>query len=214
MIGFHLTAMASELTKRQEEVWHFVREHQRTHHVPPSTREVARKLGRAQSTALKHLQALARKGRLEKLADGKWGYKGLDSQAFLFSAPVFGSIPAGKPTTQEEHIEEHVAIDPAAFGLRRTGRNDRWLLRVTGDSMVGAGILDGDLVVLVQRDPVPGDVIAALTDDTTSTLKLFVREKGTTILRGANPRVKDIMPQRLESQGVMIGLIRRRKKAA
>lgn len=192
----------------------FVCGHQRERHVPPSTREVARKLECAQSTALKHLQALAKKGKLEKLSDGRWGSTGLDQQAFLLSAPVYGSIPAGNPTAQNEEIEKHVALDPAVFGLRRNGRQELWLLRASGDSMIGLGILDGDLVVMQKRDPVPGDVVAALVDETSSTLKVYVREKGVTILRSANPRVKDIVASRVESQGVMVGLVRSKKFAA
>jgi repressor LexA len=80
--------------------------------------------------------------------------------------------------------------------------------------MIGMGILDGDLVVMQKRDPVPGDIVAALVDETSSTLKVYVREKGVTILRGANPRVKDITATRLESQGVMVGLMRAMKRAA
>lgn len=180
----------------------------------PSTRDVARKLECAQSTARQHLQALAKKGALEKLKDGKWGYTGPDTEAALQPIPVYGSIPAGNPTAQNEEVEGHINIDPTAFGLRKNSSRDLWLLRVTGDSMVGLGILDGDLVVMQNREPVPGEIVAALVDETSSTLKVYVREKGTTILRGANPRVKDILPRRLESQGVMVGLMRALSRAA
>ena len=71
------------------------------------------------------------------------------------------------------------------------------------------GILDGDLVALVRRDPRPGDLIAALVDETTTTLKRMVSERGRTLLRAENPRYPDIVPERLESQGVVVGVIRR-----
>jgi len=198
------------LTERQEEILDFVREYQRTHNVAPSTREVARQFECSQPTAVKHLQALARKTQLDKLADGKWGLKASQVQGHLFDAPVYGSIPAGLPAMQEQEPEDTVAIDPTLFGVRKARPGSFWFLRVTGDSMIGANILDGDLVALVRREAKPGDIIAALVDETTTTLKRVVKERGRTLLRAANPRFADIVPQRLESQGVVVGVIRRK----
>ncbi|MCX6944790.1 MAG: transcriptional repressor LexA [Opitutales bacterium] len=197
------------LTERQEEVLDFVRDYQRTHGVAPSTREIARTFQCSQPTVLKHLQSLARKTQVDKMADGKWGCKALQVQGHLFAAPVYGAIPAGLPAMQEQEPEETLAIDPAVFGLRHPRVGHFWFLRVTGDSMIGAHILDGDLVALVRRDPVPGDIIAALVDETTTTLKRYVRESGRILLRAANPRFPDLAPARLESQGVVVGVIRR-----
>jgi repressor LexA len=197
------------LTERQEEVLDFVNEYQRQHGVAPSTREIARTLQCSQPTALKHLQSLARKSQLDKLADGKWGLKALQVQRHLFSAPIFGSIPAGLPAMQEQSPEDTITIDPAVFGVRSARKDHFWFLRVTGDSMTGAHILDGDLIALVRRDPQPGDIIAALVDETTTTLKTFLIEKGRVLLRAANPRYADIFPQQLESQGVVVGVLRR-----
>ena len=197
------------LTERQEEVLDFVREYQRQHGVPPSTREIARTFQCSQPTALKHLQSLARKSQLDKLADGKWGFKALQVQSHLFTAPVFGSIPAGLPAMQEQAPEDTITIDPALFGVRSARKDHFWFLRVTGDSMTGAHILDGDLIALVRREPKPGDIIAALVDETSTTLKTFLREKGRVLLRAANPRYADIIPQQLESQGVVVGVLRR-----
>jgi repressor LexA len=197
------------LTERQETILDFVREYQTAQSVPPSTREVARKFGCSQQGAAKHLQALARKGQLEKLADGKWGLQAKSVQSHLFEVPVYGAIPAGLPAMQEQDPEETIAVDPAIFGVRRLRPGFFWFLRVMGDSMTGANILDGDLVALVRKDPRPGDIIAALVDETTTTLKRFVKERGRTLLRAANPRYADIVPQRLESQGVVVGVIRR-----
>jgi len=198
------------LTERQEEILDFVREYQRAQGVTPSTREVARQFECSQPTALKHLQALARKTQLEKLADGKWGLRVSEVQSHLFEAPVYGAIPAGLPAMQEQAPEDTVAIDPAVFGVRKPRPHHFWFLRVMGDSMIGAKIFDGDLVALVRRDPRPGDIIAALVDETTTTLKRMVRERGRTLLRAENPRYPDIVPQRLESQGVVVGVIRRK----
>ena len=188
----------------------FVREYQAAQSVPPSTREVARKFLCSQQGAAKHLQALAKKGQLEKLADGKWGLRAKSVQAHLFEVPVYGAIPAGLPAMQEEDPEDTIAVNPAIFGVRKMRPGHFWFLRVTGDSMTGAGILDGDLVALARKEPQPGDIIAALVDETTTTLKRFVKERGRTLLRAANSLYADIAPRRLESQGVAVGVIRRK----
>lgn len=198
------------LTERQEAILNFVREYQQAQGTAPSTREVARYFDCAQPTALKHLQVLARKGELDKLADGKWGFKGRLTQTQLFEVPVFGSIPAGLPAQREQEPEETLAIDPALLRIRNPSRNHLWFLRVTGDSMIGAHICDGDLVALERREPKPGDIIAALVNDTDTTLKRMVRSGGRMILRAENPRYADIIPHRFESQGVVVGIVRRK----
>lgn len=197
------------MTERQEEVLEFVRAYQRAHSVPPSTREIARRLGFSQPAATGHLQALAGKGQLEKLADGKWGLKATAVQAQLFEVQVYGQIPAGLPAMREQEVIEKVWIDPRQFGVRNPRPDHFWGLRVTGDSMVNAAILDGDLALMVRREPRPGDIIAALVDDTDVTLKRLVKERGRTLLRAANPRYPDLVPQKLEAQGVLVGVVRR-----
>jgi repressor LexA len=199
------------LTERQDQILDFVKTHQRTHGVPPSTRQIGRQLEASQATVMGHLRALAKKSQLEKLADGKWGLKAAGVQTHLFEAPIYGSIPAGLPAMQEQTPDETITVDPSLFGVRRARPDHFWFLRVRGDSMIDAHILDGDLVALERREPRPGDIIAALVDDTETTLKRLVRESGRLILRAANARYADIIPTRgLESQGVVVGLIRRR----
>jgi len=197
------------LTERQESILDFVREYQRAQGTAPSTREVARHFDCAQPTALKHLQVLARKEELEKLADGKWGFKGTITQPHLFEAPIYGAIPAGLPAMQVQDPEEMITIDPAMFGLSKPHPGQFWFLRVMGDSMIGAHICPGDLVALMRRDPKPGDIIAALVDETTTTLKRLVKEGGRLLLRAENPRYADIVPKHFESQGVVVGILRR-----
>jgi repressor LexA len=198
------------LTERQDQILDFVKTHQRTHGVPPSTRQIGRQLDSSQATVMGHLRALAKKSQLEKLADGKWGLKAAGVQTHLFEAPIYGSIPAGLPAMQEQTPDETITVDPALFGVRRARPDHFWFLRVRGDSMIDAHILDGDLVALERREPRPGDIIAALVDETETTLKRLVRVGGRLILRAANARYADIIPTRgLESQGVVVGLMRR-----
>jgi repressor LexA len=199
------------LTERQEQILDFIRTYQQAEGIPPSTREIRRHLGvSSQSTVMGHLQALAHKGQLDKLADRKWGLRAREVQTHLFDLPVYGTIPAGLPAMQEQAPDETIAVDPQIFGVRRPKRHHLWALRVRGDSMIDAHILDGDLAILERREPQPGEIIAALVDGTDSTLKRLVHVDGKPVLRAENKQYGDIVPgQRLECQGVLVGVIRR-----
>src|SRR5579863_2080141 len=203
--------MSTMMTERQEQILDFIRQFQTEKGVPPSSREIQRRFRFAsQTTVIGHLRALANKGQIEMLAGRTWGLKASAVQAQLFEMSVFGTIPAGLPAMQEQTPDETISVNPSVFGVRRPEPDQVWALRVSGDSMVDAHILDGDLVVLERREPREGDIIAALVDETTTTLKRLVHVRGRPVLRAANRRYRDIVPeQRLESQGVMVGLIRR-----
>lgn len=199
------------MTERQEEILDFIRQFQREKGVPPSSREIQRQFRFAsQTTVMGHLRALANKGQIEQLAGRTWGLKVSSVQSQLFEMAIFGVIPAGLPAMQEQTPDETIAVDPALFGIRRPSQHRIWGLRVKGDSMIDAHIMDGDLVILERREPREGDIIAALVDETTTTLKRLVHVRGRPVLRAENKRYHDIVPERrLDSQGVVVGLIRR-----
>jgi repressor LexA len=198
------------LTEKQEAILDFIRQYQRDEHVPPSTRIIQHRFGyKSQGTVYQHLTALAGKGQLQQFADGRWGVKVEGVQGHLFEVPIFGSIPAGPPLSQEQESDGHIAIHAAAFGIKNPRAGMFFALRVTGDSMIGDHIVDGDLVVCEWREPRIGEIIAALVDETTTTLKRVIRERGSILLRAANPRYADIKPRRLEAQGVVRGVIRK-----
>ena len=198
------------LTEKQEAILEYVRQVQAERSVPPSTREIQRHFGHAsQNAAMSHLRALARKEQIEQLADGRWGNKAAQVQGQLFEMQVYGEIPAGLPAMREQEPLESIPVDPRFFGVKNAKPQQLWALRVRGDSMIDAGILDGDIVIMARRDPKPGDVIAALVDDTEVTLKRLVKERGRMLLRAANPRYPDLAPRKIETQGVMVGVIRR-----
>ncbi|HXB02398.1 MAG TPA: transcriptional repressor LexA [Opitutaceae bacterium] len=198
------------LTEKQEAILDHVRQVQAERGVPPSTREIQRHFGYgSQNTAMSHLRALARKEQIEQLADGRWGNKAAQVQGQLFEMQIYGEIPAGLPAMREQEPLESIPVDPRFFGVRNAKPQQLWALRVRGDSMIDAGILDGDIVIMARRDPKPGDVIAALVDDTEVTLKRLVKERGRMVLRAANPRYPDLAPRKIETQGVMVGVIRR-----
>lgn len=198
------------LTEKQQAVLDFIREQQQTAGIPPSVRDIQHNFGfTSTNAAFCHLRALARKGLIEQLNGKTWGLRAKEVQAHLFSLPVYGTIPAGLPSMQEQEPEETLGVDPQVFGLTRLRPHQYWALRVQGDSMIDAHILDGDLVVLERREARPGDIVAALVDETTTTLKRLVEARGRMVLRAENRRYADIVPRRLESQGVVVGVIRR-----
>ena len=203
--------MSRLLTERQHQVLEYISTFQAEKGVPPSTREIQRHFQFASQTAVMgHLRSLANKGMIEQLAGRVWGLKATEIQTHLFDLPVYGTIPAGLPAMHEQEPVEIIPFNPGLFGINTPKANQMWGLRVSGDSMIDAHILDGDLAILVRREPQMGDIIAALVDGTTTTLKQLVQVRGRAALRAANKRYKDIIPEEtLEAQGVLIGLIRR-----
>jgi len=196
------------LTSPQQAVLQFMQTFEEKERFPASTRMIAKGLKyRSQNSVIKHLRALAKKNLVEQLADRSWAVKRKSVGVGLVEVPLYGSIAAGLPVMAEQEATEKVAIDPAVHGL--AAQKSYWALRVRGDSMTDAHIVDGDIAILERREARPGEIVAALIDDTTTTLKRYVVEQGRAILRAANPRYTDLMPERLECQGVLVSLIGR-----
>lgn len=128
--------------------------------------------------------------------------------------PIFGQIPAGLSAPTEgvaergtEEDEGSVSIDLKALGVPQRGRT--FALRVRGDSMVGAHLVDGDLVIMEAREPRRGDIVAALIDGETTLKRFECDERGRPLLRPENPRYPTLRPARdLAIQGVMIAMVR------
>jgi SOS-response transcriptional repressor LexA len=120
--------------------------------------------------------------------------------------PLLGSIIAGRPEFQDGCMDGCVDIDPATLRLPKNTRT--FALKVRGDSMRNAAILEGDIVIMEFREAKHGDIVAALIDGET-TLKRFVVQNGTAYLRASNPKYPDLIPAReLVIQGVLIALLR------
>lgn len=196
------------LTGRQQEVLDYVRDHVHSTGVVPSTREIQDYFGFAsQTAAMNHLRALERKGALSRLPRIARGIMLPEAgwQAEMTRVPVYGQIPAGFPQQVEQEMEEMVMIDRKYVG---NGKGGKFAVRVRGDSMVGAHILEGDLVLLEFRPPRNGEIVAALIDGET-TLKRYLVRDGNPFLKAENPRYPELVPaQELAIQGVMTGLLR------
>ncbi len=124
----------------------------------------------------------------------------------LMEIPLYGTIPAGFAEAREQEMERCITIDPDTIELPRNART--FALEVRGDSMIGAGILDRDVVIMELAEPRNRDIVAALIDGDT-TLKRYVVQKGRPFLQAENPKYPDLIPaQELVIQGVFRALVR------
>jgi repressor LexA len=200
------------LTGRQQEIWDFLVDYVDQHGYPPTVREIGEAVGLASpSTVHAHLANLERAGLLKRdptkpRAVELVGRERSESPtAMLPKLPLVGQIAAGGPLLAEENVEDQLAVP-------ETLRGD-FLLRVKGDSMVNAGILDGDIVV-VQRaqDARNGDIVVALAgDDETAdeaTVKRFFRESGRVRLQPENDSLEPIYANHVQILGRVTGVFR------
>jgi repressor LexA len=202
------------LTDRQKSILEFIQSEQREKGITPSTREIQHHFGYAsQTSVMQYLGALERKGFLNRHARKARALITPVQKVRITDIPIYGEIPAGMASLTEENIEGHVSLDTGSVNASKNGRT--FALRVRGDSMVEAHILDGDIVILEDRKDVQnGDIVAALIDGET-TLKRYVMEHGRPYLKAENPLFPDLVPAReLRIQGVMISLIRKQLPAA
>jgi repressor LexA len=203
------------LTDRQRSVLQFIQREQREKGVTPSTREIQSHFRFAsQTSVMQYIAALEKKGFLQRQAGKARTLITLIQKVRIHDVPIYGQIPAGMASMTEEDVEGHVSLDARSANVSKT--HGTFALRVRGDSMIGAHILDGDLVILEQsKDVQNGDIVAALIDGET-TLKRYVVDRGRPYLKAENPRYPDLIPAReLKIQGVMVSLVRkheRRKK--
>jgi repressor LexA len=205
--------MSSDPTRRQREVLDYIGLHRARHGVPPTVREIQGHFGFASpNAAASHLAALRRKGLLRRAPGAARALTLTDEdRREVAGIPVYGDIPAGFPDSREQRPEGCVYADLDSLDIRRTART--FAVRVRGDSMTGAHILDGDLVVLELREPGHGNIVAALIDGET-TLKRYLVRGGRPFLRAENPAYPDLIPAReLVIQGVMIALFRKPRDA-
>jgi repressor LexA len=201
------------VTQKQQAVLDFIQAHHAHHAHHPTIREIQAHFGFASPFAVtRHLTALEQKGLLQRISGKARGFidpaqkRRQSLQSRVMEVPLYGVIPAGSPAANDQEPDGFVTFDTATFGLTRNAK--LFALRVRGDSMIGANIVDGDTVFLTPREPRPTDIVAALIDGE-STLKRFLVQHGQPFLRAENPRYPDLLPaHELVIQGVMVGLLR------
>ncbi len=203
-----------KLTARQQEVLDYLQSEHRRTGIMPSTREIQEHFGFAsQTAAVSHLRALERKGAiLRREGDGERRrarcllFAGAEDREPIVDIPVFGSIPAGYSDDTAPLAEGTLSVDVRSLGINERART--FALRVRGESMIDAHIMDGDHVILEPREPRDQDIVAALIDGET-TLKRYILDGRRPYLKAENPNYPDLIPaQELVIQGVMVGLIR------
>ena len=200
------------LTGRQQEIWDFLVDYVDQHGYPPTVREIGEAVGLASpSTVHAHLANLERAGLLKRdptkpRALELVGRERHDAPAATVERlPLVGQIAAGGPLLAEENVEEHLAIP-------ETLRGD-FLLRVKGDSMINAGILEGDLLVVRRmQDARNGDIVVALAgeDETAdeATVKRFFRDNGRIRLQPENDAMDPIYAEHVQILGKVVGVFR------
>ena len=210
--------MADALNPRQRQIIDFLREHARTHAYPPTVREIGLAVGlSSSSTVQNHLNSLEGKGYIHRDPTKSRTVEVVGQEpvsrgsARVLTLPLIGRVAAGTPVLAEENVENHISL-----GQELTGGDGAYALTVHGDSMIDAGILDGDLVIVRPRhDPPPNGtiVVARIENPTTGegevTVKRFFRESGKVRLQPANAGYAPIVVSgELALEGVVTAVIR------
>jgi repressor LexA len=208
-----------DLTKRQQEIFDFIKKYSAKYGYPPTVRDIGKAVGLASSSTVHaHLANLEKAGLLRRdpskpraieLLDRALGNVRDTAESAVRSVvgggglPVVGQFAAGAPVLAEENIEDHISV-PAEAG----GDAGQFVLRIKGDSMVDAGILEGDYVVVREQDTADnGEVVVALVGEE-ATVKTFYRENDHVRLQPENPSMEPIRTRDVQILGRVVGLFR------
>jgi len=202
------------LTARQQEIWQFLVMYVDDHGYPPTVREIGEEVGLASpSTVHAHLANLERVGLIKRdpskpRAIELTGHRRVEAAADVQRLPLLGRVAAGSPLLAEENVEDVVAVPESI------GQGADFLLTIHGDSMIEAGILDGDTIVVQRRDDARnGDIVVALAGEDESadeaTVKTFFRETdGRIRLQPENAALEPIYADHVQILGKVVGVFR------
>jgi repressor LexA len=197
-----------DLTKRQREIFDYIRRYLRKYGYPPTVREIGQALGlHSPSTVHAHLAKLEQIGLLRRDPSKPRAIEVMMGRARKVlsgpGVPVVGNVAAGEPILAEENIEDYYEV-PSVIG----GEGGDYILKVRGDSMKDAGILEGDFVVVRPADEAKnGEIVVALLGDE-ATVKRFYRERNAIRLQPENKAHKPIRTQDAELLGKVVGVFR------
>jgi repressor LexA len=201
--------MTDELSDRQSKILDYIRYVTRVRNYPPSVREIGEAVGlSSSSTVHNHLNQLERRGLIKRDASKSRTVQLVQEQEIddkrrnAVAVPIVGNVAAGVPILAEQNIEDHLMLSPDI------AQEGWFLLKVRGDSMVNAAILDGDLVLVrPKQEASNGQIVVALVEDE-ATVKRFHRENGRVELIAENPNYAPIVPDRLSIVGDVRAVIR------
>lgn len=203
-----------ELTKRQNEIFEYIKQTVHSKGYPPSVREIGEAVGLASSSTVHgHLSRLEEKGYIKRDPTKPRAIEIVTEQLgetmnmeSTIHVPVIGKVTAGIPITAVENVEEYFPL-PEHF--TSTHNSDIFILNVVGDSMIEAGILDGDKVIVrSQTIAENGDIIVAMTEDNEATVKRFYKEKTRYRLQPENSTMSPIYLDQVAVLGKVVGLFR------
>jgi len=194
------------LTRRQQQIYDYLVENQHFFDLPPTHDELCQALGLTSRGSLhKHIQALIQAGLIEPMDRSHRGIRLVPQEEQEEGIPFLGTIAAGRPieaVPQPEYMQVPEEL---------LGRNPCYVLQVSGDSMIEEGILDGDYVVIEQRDAARnGEIVVALVSNEEATLKRIEQKPGRVVLHPANASMEAMAysPDEVQIQGVLKGLLR------
>lgn len=200
-----------KLTVRQQETLNYINEIKREKGYMPTIREICIALNlKSSSSAFAHLQALESKGYVKRdptkprALEILKNKEGIPEIKFA-QIPIIGTVAAGSPILAQENIEDYFSIPEKLVH----GRNDIFMLRVKGDSMINANICNGDYLMVEQRETAEnGEIIVALVEDS-ATVKRFYKEDGYYRLQPENDTMEPIIVKEVRVLGKVIGIMRR-----
>lgn len=205
-------AMQEPLTERQQQVYNFIKKTVTVKGYPPSVREIGDAIGlQSSSTVHSHIKRLAEKGYIKRDPSKPRAIEIItDKNTHMYEpviqVPVLGKVTAGAPITAIENIDEYFPL-PEHF---TSGHNSEiFLLTVVGDSMIEAGIHDGDKVIVRKQNIAHnGDIIVAMTEEDEATVKTFYKEQGYYRLQPENSSMDPIILEQVSVLGKVVGLFR------
>lgn len=202
-----------QLNKRQIDILEFIRSFIREKGYPPSVREIGKAVGLSSSASIHtHLQKLEAGGYIQRNPSKPRALEVLQDsslrQQTMIPIPLVGSVTAGQPILAEENIESTYPLPASLLGVKNN--DDLFMLTVTGDSMIDAGIFDGDIVLVRQQKSANnGDIVVAMiVEDGEATVKRFFREDNRIRLQPENDALEPIYSSDVMILGKVIGVFR------
>lgn len=196
-----------ELLKKEKEVYEFIKKQIELEGYPPSVREICTAVGLSSpSTVQRYINSLEEKGYIVKGGSKKRAITlpKQENAVEVMNVPIVGTVAAGQPILAEENIEEYFPLP-----INYVGKSDMFMLKVKGESMINAGILDGDYVIVestkIARN---GEIVVALLDDS-ATVKTYYREKDYVRLQPENDLLEPIISRDVKILGKVSGVFRK-----